>query len=88
MSSDLSSKALGHCSLRLENSFYLTLTSRNYSSKSQLKITAQNHIPQLHLAIHRSQLHQWFRVMNKILRLSSWFAIAGLTWGAGYFYNA
>lgn len=26
--------------------------------------------------------------MNKFLRLSSWFAIAGLTWGVGYFYNA
>lgn len=26
--------------------------------------------------------------MNKFLRLSSWFAIAGITWGVGYFYNA
>lgn len=26
--------------------------------------------------------------MNKFLRLSSWFAIAGLTWAVGYFYNA
>ncbi|MBD2567033.1 hypothetical protein [Anabaena lutea] len=26
--------------------------------------------------------------MNKFLRLSSWFAIAGLTWGVGYLYNA
>ncbi|MBD2693889.1 hypothetical protein [Anabaena catenula] len=26
--------------------------------------------------------------MNKFLRVSSWFAIAGLTWGVGYFYNA
>ncbi len=26
--------------------------------------------------------------MNKILRLSSWFAIAGVAWGVGYFYNA
>ncbi|WP_016950948.1 hypothetical protein [Anabaena sp. PCC 7108] len=26
--------------------------------------------------------------MNKFLRLSSWLAIAGLTWGVGYFYNA
>ncbi|MBK1986462.1 hypothetical protein A0J48_002680 [Sphaerospermopsis aphanizomenoides BCCUSP55] len=26
--------------------------------------------------------------MNKFFRLSSWFAIAGLTWSVGYFYNA
>ncbi|MGM3304673.1 hypothetical protein ACSQ6I_01560 [Anabaena sp. WFMT] len=26
--------------------------------------------------------------MNKFLRFSSWFAIATLTWGVGYFYNA
>ncbi|WP_413172724.1 hypothetical protein [Anabaena azotica] len=26
--------------------------------------------------------------MNKFFRLSSWFAIAGLTWGVGYVYNA
>lgn len=26
--------------------------------------------------------------MNKFLRLFSWFAIAGFTWGVGYFYNA
>ncbi|MFM2060717.1 MAG: hypothetical protein RLZZ507_387 [Cyanobacteriota bacterium] len=26
--------------------------------------------------------------MNKFLKLSSWFAIAGLTWSVGYFYNA
>ncbi|MBD2292681.1 hypothetical protein H6G06_04070 [Anabaena sphaerica FACHB-251] len=26
--------------------------------------------------------------MNKFFKLSSWFAIAGLTWGVGYFYNA
>jgi hypothetical protein len=28
------------------------------------------------------------RKMNKFLRLSSWFAIAGITWSGGYFYNA
>lgn len=26
--------------------------------------------------------------MNKVLKLSSWFVIAGMTWGVGYLYNA